>query len=106
MLTDYLNDYYLILTFAKMPTFKKKKNLRGLFTSQDIKNAVDDVLDNGLGLREAARKYNLCHTTISRYIKRIKNDIIGRSSVSKLSMVTKQVSGYDSFVLFKLSSVT
>ena len=55
-----------------MPTFKKSILLKGLFSDQDIACAVEDVLKNGLKVREAARKYNLCHTTLSRYLARFR----------------------------------
>lgn len=75
-----------------MPTFKKSKSLKGLFTDQQIASAVNDVMKNGLKVREAARKYNLCHTTISRYIKRIRKSEIDANQIRKISMVTMQVS--------------
>jgi len=81
-----------LLFYRKMPTFKKSKSLKGLFSDQDIACAVEDVLKNGLKVREAARKFNLCHSTLSRYLKRIRNGEIDREKVKKLSMASVQVS--------------
>ena len=74
-----------------MPTFKQNKSIRGKLSEEDIFNAVHDVLQQKLKVREAARKYNLCHTTISRYVSRIKKGEIDEVNVRKLSMTTKQV---------------
>ena len=46
---------------AKMPTFKKNKNLKGKFTSSQIDVAVKDVLNRRMGIREAGRIYSQCH---------------------------------------------
>ena len=75
-----------ICFLEKMPTFKKSKLLKGLFSDQDIACAVEDVLTNGLKVREAARKYNLCHTTLSCYLARVRKGEIDQKSVKKLSM--------------------
>ena len=42
-----------------MPTFKKNKNLKGKFTSSQIHRAVKDVLNRGMGIREAGRMHNI-----------------------------------------------
>ena len=44
---------------AKMPTFKKNKNLKGKFTSSQIDRAVKDVLNRRMGIREAGRMHNI-----------------------------------------------
>ena len=75
-----------------MPTFKKNKSIKGNYSSDAISNAVNDVLVHKIKVREAARKHNICHTTISRYIGRIKKGQIDENNIKKLSMTTKQVS--------------
>ena len=49
---------------AKMPTFKKNKNLKGKFTSLQIDIAVKDVLSRGMGIREAGRMHNIHNVTL------------------------------------------
>ena len=49
---------------AKMPTFKKNKNLKGTFTSSQIDIAVKDVLNRGMGIREAGRMHNIHNVTL------------------------------------------
>ena len=45
--------------------FKKSKNLKGMFTSNIINNAIKNYLNKNL--RDAARHYGLDHTTIRNY---------------------------------------
>ena len=58
-----------------MPTFKKNKNLKGKFTSSQIDIAVKDVLNRGMGIREAGRMHNitmsLCVDTCLKQSSRI-----------------------------------
>ena len=61
---------------AKMPTFKKNKNLKGKFTSLQIDIAVKDVLNRGIGIREAGEctifTMSLCVDTCLKQSSRIK----------------------------------
>ena len=78
---------------AKMPTFKKNKNLKGKFTSSKIDIAVKDVLvlNRGMGIREAGRMHNIHNVTLRRYVLKAKQQNLDETKVNKLSMVTKQV---------------
>ena len=57
---------------AKMPTFKKNKNLKGKFTSSQIDIAVKDVLNRGMGICEAGRMHNIHNVTLRRYVLKAK----------------------------------
>ena len=76
---------------AKMPTFKKNKNLKGKFTSSQIDRAVKDVLNRRMGIREAGRMHNIHNITLRRYVLKAKQQNLDQTKVNKLSMVTKQV---------------
>ena len=69
--------------------FKKSKNLKGMFTSNIINNAINNYLNKNL--RDAARHYGLDHTTIRNYAIRAKQNNTKNIRVTKLSMVTRQV---------------
>ena len=60
---------------AKMPTFKKNKNLKGKFTSSQIDIAVKDVLNRGMGIREPVEctifTMSLCVDTCLKQSSRI-----------------------------------
>ena len=70
-----------------MPTFKKRKTSKGLFSEDDLKNAVADVKSKSVSIRKAALKHNVDRSTLQRYVKKF-----GDQEVHKHSMVTKQVS--------------
>ena len=90
-----------------MPTFKKNKSIKGNYSSDAISNAVNDVLVHKIKVREAARKHNICHTTISRYIGRIKN--VESSSEDKkndfFANVVPPMVAVGSFVVMKVSNI-
>ena len=51
-----------------MPTFKKYKNVKGKFTEKQVNDAVQEVLSNRMGLREAGRRFEIHRTTLRRYV--------------------------------------
>lgn len=78
-----------------MPTFRKYKGLKGNFTSEDITAAAIAVFHHKIGLREAARRYNLSHATLGRYIKKAKQSLPQNTEqlvLTTLSMNARQVS--------------
>ena len=52
-----------------MPTFKKIKKLRRLFTEEQLNIAVKDVIEKRLTPRNAVKVYGVPKTTISGYIE-------------------------------------
>lgn len=74
---------------STMPTFKKSKNMRRLFTDEQLKLAVKDVTEKRLTLRRAVEVYGVPKTTLSRYVRRARQH--GTEDIFKQSMVTKQV---------------
>ena len=56
-----------------MRNYKRTTN-RGTTPQGVIERAVECVLNGDLGVRAAARDYNINHTTLIRYIKKIKNN--------------------------------
>ena len=72
-----------------MPTFKCNKSKKGLFSENDLNQALKDIVENAMSLREASRVYNIPIATLHRYKKNMKP---GSTNVKKLSMVTTQVS--------------
>ena len=72
-----------------MPTFKKSKEKRSLFSDAQLQQALKSIIEDGNSLRKAAKEYIIPKSTLADYVKRSKkNDSI---SISKLSMTTKQV---------------
>ena len=55
-----------------MPTFKKNKNLKVKFTPSRIDMAVKDVLNRGMGIREAGRMHNIHNVTLRQYVLKAK----------------------------------
>lgn len=74
-----------------MPTFKKSQGRNGLFSEQSLRNAVKDVTENKLSVREAAKVYNINRTTLGRYCRQAKEE--GNILLPKKSMTSTQVSG-------------
>ena len=72
-----------------MTTFKCNKSKKGLFSENDLNQALKDIVENAMSLREASRVYNIPIATLHGYKKNMKP---GRTNVKKLSMVTTQVS--------------
>ena len=94
-INEALLPWSLIILFscfsAKMPTFKKNKNLKGKFTSSQIDIAVKDVLYRGIGICEAGRMHNIHNVTLRQYVLKAKQQNLDQTKVNKLSIVTKQV---------------
>ena len=55
-----------------MPTFIKGKSLKGKFNTNDLSNAVKDVMHHHTSLRKAGRRWNVNFCTLSRYVKQAK----------------------------------
>ena len=72
-----------------MPTFKKSKGKKGLFTEAQLQLALKSTLEDKASIRAAAIEFGVPKSTLSDYVKRLK--MSGSKSVSKLSMTTKQV---------------
>ena len=72
-----------------MPTFKCNKSKKGLFSENDLNQALKDIVENAMSLREASRVYNISIATLHRYKKNMKP---GSTNVKKLSMVTSYYS--------------
>ena len=73
-----------------MPTFKKGKGLKGKFNTDDLSNAVKDVMHHHTSLRKAGRRSNVNFCTLSRYVKQAKTKGENFTIIQK-SMKTKQV---------------
>ena len=89
-----LQRFLIILFFcfsAKVQSFKKNKNLKGKFTSLQIDIAVKDVLNGGMGIREAGRMHNIHNVTLRRYVLKAKQQNLDQIKVHKLSMVKKKI---------------
>ena len=72
-----------------MPTFKKTKEKRGLFSDVQLQLALKSTLEDGNSIRKAANECGVPRSTLADYVKRAK--MSGSKTVSKLSMTTKQV---------------
>ena len=72
-----------------MPTFKRNKSKKGMFSENDLNQALKDIVENAMSLREASRVYNIPIATLHRYKKNMKP---GSTNVKKLSMVTSYYS--------------
>ena len=72
-----------------MPTFKKRKTSRGLFSEASLNNAVKDVLQFKLSIRKACNKYGLDKSMLCRYVKLAEQT--GDSNISKKSHKTTKV---------------
>ena len=44
---------------VNMPTFKKSKNKKGLFTKEELSLALKAVLENNSSIRKAAKENNM-----------------------------------------------
>ncbi|KAK3932377.1 Pogo transposable element with KRAB domain [Frankliniella fusca] len=55
-----------------MPRSKPRKTTKGAFSPQSMKNALLDVR-SGMKVRSAAKKHQVDHTTLSRYMKKAKD---------------------------------
>lgn len=51
-----------------MPRHYVRKTNRG-FTAELIKAAADEVIIDNKSVRSTAKKYNLCHVSLSRYLE-------------------------------------
>lgn len=54
---------------------RKRKSDRGSFTKEQMKSAVNDVIENNVSLRNAAEQYNLKFQTFARYVTKQKNAV-------------------------------
>jgi hypothetical protein len=55
-----------------MPRNYIRKTNRG-FTTDLIKAAADEVIVENKSVRSTAKKYDLCHVSLSRYVAKLKN---------------------------------
>ena len=79
-----------------LPVRKKK----GQFLEIEMKNAAQEVLQNGLSIRKAAKENNVDRTTLPRYLKDFKKNGV-QHTIWKKSFVTTQVSRiFMSYLLF------
>lgn len=70
-----------------MPTFKKRKTNRGLFSESLLNDALCAMKKDNLSLRSAAEQHDIPKSTLHRYSKsQVENE-----KVAKLSVVTTQV---------------
>lgn len=72
-----------------MPTFKLNKNKTGLFSSENLNEAVREVLECNVSIRKAAAKHDVPRTTLTRYVKQATSK--GKTTVTKYTKITKQV---------------
>jgi len=72
-----------------MPTFKKTKEKRGLFSDAQLQQALKSILEDGKSIRKSAEECGVRKSTLADYVQRAK--MSDSKSVSKLSMTTKQV---------------
>lgn len=64
----------VFIVFDRMRNYKRKTQ-RGT-TSQDLlKRAADAVIKDGRKLKTVARELEICHTTLQRYVKKIKSGL-------------------------------
>ena len=77
-----------------MPLQKENQRKNSLFTNDDLRLAISDVKENRSSLRQAALKYCVPKSTLSRYIKDITTNLMDPNSVKKKTMVTTQVVYY------------
>lgn len=71
-----------------MPTFKKRKTNRGLFSESLLNDALCAMKKDNLSLRSAAEQYDIPKSTLHRYSK---SQVENEEKVAKLSVVTTQV---------------
>ena len=75
-----------------MPRKKVRKTTRGNFNAEQMKTAVEDVLQKNMSVRASAKANNVDRTTLARYIKDAKDEDGTYTTVSfKKSFVTTQV---------------
>ena len=73
-----------------MSTFKKGKDFKGKFNTNELANAVKDVMHHHNSLRKEGRRWNVNFCALSRYVKQAKTK--GKNfTITKKSMQTKQV---------------
>ena len=63
-----------LLIFCRMPRIHKRTTERAKYTASDIKDAVKRVLDDGAKIRSVASETGIDRMTLTRYIKKFKND--------------------------------
>ena len=72
-----------------MLTFKKLEKKYGLFTDDQLQLALKSILEAGISIIKAAKKFHVPKSTLADYIRRAK--MSGKKSVPKMSMTTMQV---------------
>ena len=72
-----------------MPTFKQSLDKNGKYSDDQLQEAVKNIIENGMTLRQAAREFEILRTTVRTYVNLAKQ--AGSSTVSRKSMVTTQV---------------
>ena len=76
-----------------MPRKKVKKTNHANFTADEMKNAVEDVLQKKMSVRASAKANGVDRTTLSKYLKDAKaNEKTSTSTSLKKNFVTTQVS--------------
>ena len=67
-----------------MPRHYIRKTNRG-FTAELIKAAADEVINENKSVRSTAKKYDLCHVSLSQYVAKFKTSI-NNGDVSTLNV--------------------
>ena len=75
-----------------MPRKKVRKTTRGNFNAEQMKSAVEDVLQKNMSVRASAKANNVDGTTLAKYTKDAKDENGTYTTVSfKKFFVTTQV---------------
>ena len=51
-----------------MPTFKKSLHKNGKYSESQLQQAVKNVVEKGMSLRQAAREFEIPRTTLRTYV--------------------------------------
>ena len=64
-----MSRFFFLVSFRMVRTYQRKSP-RGTTAPNVIETAVTEVMTSGRSVRAVAEQYNMCHVTLSRYIKK------------------------------------
>ena len=88
-LKNLVNSFNNILLFlSRMPRSRIRKTTRGTTDICVYRNAADDHLQNNQSIRAAAKKFGVCHVTLTRYVRKLQSGIdspkVGYRSIKRV----------------------
>ena len=76
LLTFFAYQCFVCIYFNRMPRQRIRTTTRGTTDTEVYRKAAEEHSRDGTKIRALAKKYNVCHVTLYRYINKLKQEIL------------------------------